>query len=142
MIDAKTVIWLHDDALNPSHPVIASNPDADIVCIFDTTYLKRLQYSFKRCVFIYECMVSCPGNTYCGDTYDVLTALIEQHNWHKLITLPTHTPYYKTILSKINQEIDVVVDESCLFCGGLDTPVTQRFMKYWWRVRKQVLKSI
>ena len=137
---STTVVWLHEEALRPySYTHIVSSPN--IVCVFDTEYMHRCNYSFKRCVFIYECMLSCQANVYHGKTSEVLSSLIHEHKWEKMITFPTHNPYYQEIISRISEDIEVIIDDRDTFCDGLDTPVTQRFMKYWWKVRKKVLKA-
>ena len=137
---STTVVWLHEDALRPySYAHTASSPNT--VCIFDTDYMRACHYSFKRCVFIYECMLTCNAEIYHGNTLTVLSSLIHEYKWKKLITLPTHNPFFHEIISRISDDIEVIIDERDTFCGGLDTPIPQRFMKYWWKVRKKVLKA-
>ena len=67
------LIWLHEDALRASHPVLENfSREADAVYIWDDAYLQKMNYSFQRLVFIYETLTELSIPVYRGKTADVL----------------------------------------------------------------------
>ncbi len=57
----QPLIWVHGDCLNPHNPALAAYPDAPAVFVFDEELLEQYQVSFKRLVFIYECLLEIPN---------------------------------------------------------------------------------
>ena len=134
-------IWVHEDMLNPSHPLFVEHPKLPAIGIFDSNYYKQQQYSFKRCVFIYECYSACPITLYSGDTLQILLAIITQEGWQSLYTAPTLNPVYQNILTQLSQHIRICYVSEPEFAGGPKAQVGPRFMRYWWQVRKAVLRA-
>ena len=58
------LIWLHDEALRASHPVLSPvSSQLPAVFIWDNAYFDAMHTGFKRRVFIYEALAELPVET-------------------------------------------------------------------------------
>jgi hypothetical protein len=134
------MIWLHEDALRSDHPVFkAAGQDAAAFFIWDAEYLQRMDYGFKRLVFIYETLCELPVHIYRGATVPTLLQLAEQQETTTLYVPATPNPELLSMMRRLESQLRVarIEDESFVACGE-DIPL-RRFSRYWNKVKKQAL---
>ena len=107
---AKSIIWLHEDAMRISHPVFRAAPaGARVVYIWDDAYLRARRYSLKRLVFMYETLCAMPIEILRGDMATILTNLDVADIYVPSSTNPT---IRKTIAAlSVQKNTKVVADE-------------------------------
>ncbi len=129
------LIYLHEEALRSTHPVFkAVSLNAKAIYVWDDAYLKQMNYSFKRLVFIYETLCALPVEIIHGDTVEVIKALQPERIYIPFTNHPDITSHIK----KINEiaPVRVIADEA--FCQLHGVEGLQRFSQYWKRVEKSV----
>ena len=122
------LIWLHEEALRLTHPVFRIAPDtAKAIFVWDDNYLRQLNYSLKRLVFIYETLCELPVDIIKGDTCAVIRELAPN-----TVYIPASNKAHinKTIdaLQSI-ATIKVIEDET--FAVIPDSKIFTRFFPYW-----------
>ena len=131
------LVWVHEDAITLNHPaVFAAGPDAQPVFIWDTAEHDRRDYSFKRRVFIYECVHDLDIPIYAGDPYKILLDLAEGG---AIYTAGSPAPYVKAVLSDLRNEHDVVVIDAPRLAHIPANTDTGRFFRFWNRAKKSAL---
>jgi hypothetical protein len=122
------LIWLHEDALNAFHPVFKAAPAcANSVYIWDDDYLKHMNYSFKRLVFIYETLCELPVTIIQGNTLEFLC-----NNAETTMYIPvTPNPYINMIIQKLTAYKKIVMVESDPLVLVDTKKEFRRFFQYW-----------
>lgn len=133
----SALVWVHEDALRRDHPVFTSaGRDAQAVFVWDNHYFQSQNYSFKRLVFIYECLADLDVTLYQGDTLDVLSNIVGERD---LYLARSVNPFVSGVVGELSKDVSVRVIE--------ETPLTEiaansdmgRFFRYWNRARKSAL---
>jgi deoxyribodipyrimidine photolyase len=137
------LVWLHEDALRADHPVFAhAGLEAQACFIWDENYLKRMQYSFKRLVFIYESLCELPLDIYQGDTIDVLVTLTDEYNSNAVFVAQTPNPELKHLVQSLQRRlaVNVIADEPFITLN--QQPELKRFYRYWNKVKKLAMRPV
>lgn len=135
------MIWLHEDALRSDHPVFeAAGQGAAAFFIWDPDYLQRMDYGFKRLVFIYETLCELPVRIYRGGTVSTLLQIAAQQEATTLYVPATPNTELLSMTSRLEQQvrIEMVEDETFVACG--EEIQLRRFFRYWNKVKKQALR--
>ncbi|WP_371398036.1 hypothetical protein [Fretibacter rubidus] len=135
----SAIIWIHEDALRADHPVFAAaGTDAQVVFIWDDAYFTAQGYSFKRLVFIYECLLDLPVILCKGDMATVLSGLIEGRD---LYVPTTPNPDYQTVAAVLSKTTKVhYISETPLTFIETE-PDMKRFFRYWNKAKKSALSK-
>ncbi len=132
------VIWIHGDCLSPS--ALRRFPSAPAIWVWDDELLQQWRISFKRIVFIYECLLELPVTIQRGLPAKELLRFAEEHHADAILTTPSPSPRYTAILQQIKPRYSVIEKTSLPFLqysGALDL---RRFSRYWQIAQKQVIQ--
>jgi len=130
------IIWVHEDALRQSHPVFSRAGVAKSYFVWDNEYFKHQNYTAKRLLFIYECLLEMDVTIIEGKTEAVLRELSEG----EIHTAKTINPYFKNILKNLAVNADVHITPDELFSQiPYDTDMG-RFFRFWNKGRKSMMK--
>lgn len=129
----NNVIWLHEDCLNMSHPLFkAAGQGAQTVFIWDAAYFKKMNYSFKKLVFLAETLAELPITVYSGDTVEVIKQLNPDH----LLTPATPNPELQATVKLLSQQLAVKIVEDVAFVELDKNKVFDRFFPFGKKLRK------
>lgn len=124
----KPLVWLHEEALRATHPVFNAAPDGTrAVFVWDDDYFRKLDYSLKRLVFIYETLCELPIDIIQGDTKSV----IKEISPSRLYAPATNKPHVLAVMNDLKSiaDLKVINDEDFV---SIQTPADlKRFFKYW-----------
>lgn len=128
------VVWLHEEALRREHPVFSEAPsDARFVFTWDDDYLRQMNYSFKRLLFIYETLCGLPVEIIRGEA----AAILREISPSRILVPATSKPHIAATIARLESvaTVTVVEDEPfVLLDAGYDF---KRFFSYWKRVEKK-----
>lgn len=125
----QSIIWVHGDTLSPAHPIWFANPDLPAVWVWDDELLQAWGISFKRLVFIYECLLELPVEIRRGPVIQELTEFIQQHQATQVITPPSPSPRFQHICQGLSVPVKIIHSPEFV-----DLPVNtdlKRFSHYW-----------
>jgi hypothetical protein len=130
---SRALIWLHEETLRLNHPVFSAAPkDSKAVFIWDDAYLRKLDYSLKRLVFIYETLCEMQLEILSGDIVNVIKEIAPS-----CLYIPaTNKPHILSIIEDLKSaaKIELVADENFV---SISKPVEfSRFFKYWKSAQK------
>ena len=134
----QPLIWLHEEALRVTHPVFSAAPEGTrAIYIWDDQYLRQLDYSFKRLVFMYETLCELPVDILQGDTVSILKQIAPS-----ILYVPSTTKPH--IASTIDQlisvtKVEMIPDENFVtitIAGDL-----RRFFPYWSMAQKTAFQK-
>lgn len=137
------VVWVHGDCLSPYNPALQEAPSSPAIFIWDDALLEEWRISFKRIVFIYECLLELPVVIRRGVVSDVLCDFIKECSATRLLTTDSPSPRFYQILDSINRcmpqlEIQIFTVEPFVdYQKPLDL---KRFSRYWQSIKKFALK--
>ena len=135
------LVWLHEDALRPNHPVFdAAGPGSRAVFVWDDAYLQRMDYGFKRLVFIYETLLELPLSIVRGDLVDCLSQMARQHGGRILVPA-TPNPRLQGITERLRGEFEVEVVADRPFVTLSREPDLRRFFRFWNSARKAAMTA-
>ncbi|MFN3705394.1 MAG: hypothetical protein ACK4WM_05320 [Thermoflexales bacterium] len=135
MSQACPCVWLHGDSLRPEDPALAANPDAPAVFVFDEPLLRRLGLSFKRLMFIYECVEEAfasrvaPTAIFRGAVPECVLSFARQHGCDTIHTTATESPGFRRHVQTLRQSMPVVLHTPPLFLPPV--PYQPRFSRFW-----------
>ncbi len=139
------LIWLHEDFLSKNHPVFKLSPHRQgsvrLVFVWDETYFKEMNYSFKRLVFIYESLVAMKAEIYVGDSFEVIKDLVVKNGFKQIASGRTPNPALNEIAQKISQivPLNFVTEENFVLLQS--EPNLRRFFNYWNKASKSALSK-
>ncbi|MEM7027754.1 MAG: hypothetical protein AAF410_05980 [Pseudomonadota bacterium] len=134
------LVWLHEDALRLSHPVFeAAGGHRQSVFIWDEIYLKKMNYSFKRLVFIYESLCELPVTILEGETIDTLNHHANAIHAESIKIPATPNPYLQSMIASLDFPTEIVNDTP--FVKTEKVIKVERFFRYWNIVKKQVMQN-
>lgn len=136
----QTLIWLHEDSLRATHPVVDNQDlNAAAVYVWDEAYLKKMDYGFQRLVFIYETLTELGVPVYQGDTQHVLIELAKQRNANTIRMANTPNPELLRIRDELSNDIPIVTIRDDEFVTFDRPPKLKRFFGYWKAAAPQLL---
>jgi hypothetical protein len=125
------VVWVHGDNLSPKHPALQRYPQAPALWVFDQALLQEAQISFKRIVFLYECLLELPVTLRKGDVVTELLRFVAEHGGDRLVTCASPSPRFAQYRASLERHLPVEVLPDAPFIaydGPLDL---KRFSRYW-----------
>lgn len=134
----NSIAWIHADNLNPHQPALRDDPSA--IFVWDDELLDEWNISFKRIVFIYECLLELPVTIRRGNVADQVIRFAEEHDATHIITAESPSPRFDWIKSKLEKAgytVEVKADPP--FVQPYNSPDLKRFSRYWKAVKKQAL---
>lgn len=141
----KTIVWIHGDNLNPNQACFQKAPDMPALFVWDDALLEEWGITFKRVVFIYECLLELPVVIRRGNVAQEVGRFAEEHEATRVLTAfspsPRHAEICRDILRYLpkGSQVEVVRDEPFVnYEGELDL---KRFYRYWDAVKWRVMKG-
>jgi hypothetical protein len=102
---AKPLVWIHGDCLDPRSPALTAFPEAPRVFVFDEALLEDYGISFKRIVFLYECLLEIEGiEIRRGDVAEELAAAAEETGCSRIVTVESVAPRFRRFVERLRQE--------------------------------------
>ena len=142
-ISDKSIVWIHGDNLSPLNPALTENKASPAIFVFDDVLLDEWAISFKRIVFIYECLLELPVIIRRGDVVEQVVAFAQEHEARRIVTVASPSPRFSEICRKIdesmpeNKAIEVLKNKPFVeYDGQIDL---KRFSRYWRTVKKNVM---
>jgi len=137
----SSLVWIHEDALRADHPAVTAAEDDAMVCyIWDDDYLKKMDYGFKRLVFIYESLCQLPVRIFHGDTTETLMQLVKQQDIQHLYVPSTPNPELQKIAARLSNTVEVIAVADVPFVALNTEPDSKRFFRYWNKSKKQAMQ--
>lgn len=134
------VIWVHEDALTRDNPVFQqAGTGSKSVFVWDANYLQNQGHSFKKLVFIYECLQDMDVDIIEGDTVEILSAYCAAGS--RLFFAEPRNPDLLNLIAPLRRSYNVtIIDRQPL--GGVSVkPEMKRFFRYWNKARLSILKK-
>ncbi len=142
-----TLVWVHDDGLDPSGPALAAHPDAPAVFVFDKAFLEESGASFKQVVFLYECLLEVPRvRILKGDLVECVLAAAQGVGSDRVATTDSSSPRVARLCEELRArglEVEVMgrrpfVD---LDAGQDEKLDLKRFSRYWKAVKRRAMQK-
>jgi hypothetical protein len=127
----KPILWIHGDCLSPYNPALKAYPNTPAVFVWDEALLDQWQISFKRIVFLYECLLELPVTIRRGEIAVEIARFAIEHQADCIVTTESPGPRFKAICKGLRQvtRLEVLPVEPFLsYKGQLDL---KRFSRYW-----------
>ena len=134
-----TVVWVHGDCLSPYNPALQKYANAPAIFVFDDGLIKEWGISFKRIVFMYECLMELPVVIRRGDVVDQLLNFANQHGTMHIATSESVSPRFDMICQKLDSQFDLEIlkiEPFVEYDGDIDL---KRFSRYWRKVQNYAL---
>jgi len=143
----KTIIWVHGDNLNLQQMAFKTAPDAPSVFVWDEALVEEWQLSFKRIVFIYECLLELPVVIRKGDVADEVAAFALEHGANIILTATSPSPRHHLICQGIaskmpkGSRLEVLHDPSLVSTeDNFDVSRYSRYSRYWNVIKWDAMK--
>jgi len=141
---SKSIIWVNGDNLNPNARVFADYTDAPAIFIFDEALLAQWNISFKRIVFMYECLLEMDVTIRKGDIVDEIEKFAFEHGAEEIVTMSSPSPRFRKITDdlygKLDQQVKIhIVNEIPI----VDTDYAfdlKRFSRYWRKAKPYAMR--
>lgn len=130
-LNHERVIWVHGDCLRPGNPALRARPDAPAIFCWDDELLREWRISFKRVLFIYECLLEMPVTIRRGDVAGEVAAFAAEHGATGVVTAFSPSPRFGLIAREIEKSypIEVLPEDPFLdYPGEFDL---RRFSRFW-----------
>jgi deoxyribodipyrimidine photo-lyase len=129
--DTDTLVWLHDEMLSPSHPLLIRN--APVVFVFDPALYG--QWPLKRLQFMADCLSEIPqAEVWAGSTSEVLASFSQG----QVISQDTPNTALKTVA---NDTRLTWIKEPSLYDIPFSDHELMRFSRYWKKVEPLLFAS-
>ena len=130
------LVWVHHDAISREHPVFAeAGEGARAVFIFDAESYRRRGYTFKRLLFILECVEDAGFEVVEGEYLDALRDLAPT----TIFAARTPDPDFKAVLTGARAFAEVRTVKERPFARLNAEPDLKRFFRYWNKAKKSVM---
>jgi hypothetical protein len=137
--DMKPIIWVHEDALSRDHPVFErAGRNARAVFIWDNEDFQSRQLSFKKLVFLYECLEDMNVEIIEGRTAEVLASLCSAQG--KLYTARSHNPQISNLINPLRSELDIIEVHKKRLSDVEITADMARFFRFWNKAKKSIMR--
>jgi hypothetical protein len=145
MNTSMNIVWLHGSHLRSNEPALAANPDAAVLFVFDTDYLRSQKTAFHRLQFLYEGVLEVYQNIpnpikeiHLGCLVDELLAFAQRNQASQMHTTASESPEFRATVRSVEEHLAVALYETApLTAGYTEEPI--RFSRYWRKVGIQVL---
>lgn len=131
----QPMIWVHGDNLNPYAPTFRQYSDAPALFVFDEELLDEWNISFKRIVFLYECLLELPVSIRKGNIVREILHFSEEYQATELITMHSPSPRFYSILDLIETSSRSIVETTILNKPAMiDSDYEfdlKRFSRFW-----------
>ena len=135
------LVWLHEDALRHDHPVYTAAGEDVISCFFwDEDYLQKMDYGFKRLVFIYETLCELPVTIIHDSTVEGLIRLAENQSCETIYIPATPNPLLQEIIVELEHRLLVVIVEDTPFVSLTKDLDMKRSFRYWNKAKKLAMQ--
>jgi len=132
------LIWLHEEALRTTHPVFLSAPAGSrSIFIWDDGYFQKLDYSFKRLVFIYESLCELPVDIVHGDIISVIKEIAPS----QLYVPASNKPHLLSMMNNLKSIANLHIIQDDDFVTIPTTTDLRRFFKYWTAAEKTAFRK-
>jgi hypothetical protein len=140
------LIWLHGDCLDPHGPALEAYPDAHAVFVFDDALLAEYQLSFKRIVFLYECLLEIPrAEIRKGDVPTQLALASAAHGCTRIATTESVAPRFRAIASALrtthNLPVEIIPLVPFIELARGERLDLKRFSRYWSAVSRRAMEG-
>jgi hypothetical protein len=123
------VVWLHEDSLRPLLP--------DLPAVF--VFPSNLDYSLKRIVFLYECLLELDCVIRRGDVAEQVLAFAREHHASSVITVRSPSPQWLAHCRRLQRDIRLEIIEPEPFVELPEGTDLRRFARYWKRAEPRLL---
>lgn len=138
---ANTITWIHADNLNPNQVALQDGHPA--IFVWDDDLLAEWEISFKRVVFIYECLLELPLVIRRGTVAEEVAKFAQEYDATHIVTPYSPSPRHRLIIEQISKKypsltIDIVHDAPFIaYDKQLDL---KRFSRYWRKIEKYAMR--
>jgi len=141
---SDTIIWVNGDNLNPSSHVFTKYPDAPAIFVFDERLLAEWNISFKRIVFMYECLLEMPVVIRKGDVVSEVIKFADEHGASDIVTITSPSPRFWQITDEIREQIKHkgeirVLQEIPLVYSDYEFDL-KRFSRFWRKAKPYAMQ--
>ena len=134
----QPLIWLHEEALRATHPVFRSAPAGSrSIFIWDDGYFQKLDYSFKRLVFIYESLCELPVDILQGDIISVIKEIAPT----QLYVPASNKPHLLSVIDNLKSIANLQIIQDKGFVTIPTATDLRRFFKYWTAAEKTAFRK-
>ena len=143
----ETLVWVHDDGLDPSGPALAAYPEAPAFFVFDEGFLRESGASFKQVVFLYECLLEIPRvQILKGDLVGSIISAARETGSSRVATTDSASPKVASLCEQLRDAgLEVEVLQRPLFVeldAGEDEKLDlKRFSRYWKAVKRRAMRK-
>lgn len=137
----RPIVWVHGDSLSESSAALSSYPGAPAIFVFDNQLITDYRLSFKRIVFMYECLLEMPVIIRRGDIAEQVLAFAREHDATHIATTRTPSPYFGQIVAKLEKQMAVKIFEEPPFARDQHYDLG-RFSRYWSKAQASVLGEV
>jgi deoxyribodipyrimidine photolyase len=146
MPDTPSIVWLHADNLNPNSSALQKAPHAPAIFVFDDALLENWHISFKRILFIYECLLELPVVIRRGDVAQEVAQFASEHNATQIYTNESPSPRHRQLCQQIVEQMPKGTRLNILPAPAFtDVDVREkdlkRFSRYWKVAKYRALKG-
>ncbi len=131
----EVCVWLHGESLSERDPALLANPAAPAIFVFDEPLLQKLQPSFKRLMFMFECVEealanrAAPTAIFRGDVVACVTAFARDHDCVAVHTTSSEVPGFHVHAANLRPHILVELHDPPQFVGVVT--YQPRFARFW-----------
>lgn len=141
-----TIAWLHADNLNPHQEALTQAGDIPAIFVWDDELLAEWDISFKRIVFIYECLLEIPNLTIRkGNVADEVAAFAAEQGAQQILTPFSPSPKHRVLCQQIVNQLEsgsklTIVHDAPFVDYDNEQLDLKRQSRYWRTVKKTALK--
>jgi hypothetical protein len=132
----STILWIHEDCLNPASPLFTRYPEAPALFVFDEGALPA---SLKQVLFLYECLLEMRVEIRRGDPMRELLEFAEARGATRIAAMRTPDPRRLALLERLRLHLEVEILDPPEFLSKDRTYPLKRFSAFWKAVENQVL---
>lgn len=142
---SEVIAWIHADNLNPQQPIFKAFPEIPAIFVWDDDLLAEWKISFKRIVFIYECLLELPVTIRRGNVAQEVAAFAAEQNARRILTPASPSPRHRQLCKEILRQtgadvkIEVVQDDPFVSLDNEQLDL-KRFSRYWRQVENEALR--
>ena len=140
----KTITWIHGDNLNPNQKALTLADDIPAIFVWDEDLLKEWNISFKRIVFIYECLLELPVTIRRGNVAEEVVKFAKEHDAINILTPESPSPRHAIICEAIKEQLPDAIIEIITPPPFVDYENDNLNLKrhsyYWKQVKAQAFK--
>lgn len=131
----QPIIWVNGDNLNPNGRVFQEYPNVPAVFVFDEELLSEWNISFKRIVFMYECLLEMPVTIRRGNMVNEIINFALEHQATEIATMTSPSRRFLHIIEGLEQKLDnqkniQILTEIPLVDSDYEFDL-KRFSRYW-----------